>query len=932
MGRLSVAKKGGSDDLSFVRTNEYSQTMKDSASTGAADCKTKASQLREIRQKNIDNAARCGVNLPSGDDSDQSLSSFGDLISECLSCAGLPSYLISQNDNEKNINDILAMSDIYASAFAIRDDLLTRWDAAFLNRDAAPLLAEFDDAQGKIGPLRSMALSSLYKKVRAEDKTAGQVKNDLRAEFVKLDQFKQTLSKAESMFDGYRAQMPAITDSASALAIKNEAVTARDAIGKISHIAGITSFIKMLSTDMEAKTTAENYKTSYDRFVEAYGTVNDLLTFKEGSDFVSLDESDRRMDIILANVENLRGHVLFNNSASKVRGLGAVNLAESFINDNVSAEELIPAFRKRLSKDLAEKYIDSEETLKSFSSDIFEEKVRQFADADDEFVKVTRQEIYMRLAKKRPDLTKDVNSNSGIGIMQHAIKSRGRGVSIRTLISQMGSLLLKICPCMLMSPISVAQYIEPGSLTFDTVIFDEASQIPTAEAVGVLARGNNAVIVGDPNQMPPTTFFQTMQTEETYNAPELVDGDGVFEDLESILDDCLAVSMPSMYLAWHYRSRHESLITFSNRSFYDGKLYTFPSADNRVSKVSLVDMGGVFERGKRRVNEVEANAVADDIYRRFKESGGKPVSIGVVTFNINQQNLIDDLIMAKCAEDRAFEEWLYDQEEPIFVKNLENVQGDERDVILFSVAYGKDEEGKIYMNFGPLNRDGGWRRLNVAVTRSRTEMKVFSSLRPEDIKINDGSSDGVVAFRRFLDYAAGSSAWDADLEVVQSADSNNPIIDRSQSFCGVADQIISRLENEGYTCDKNIGKSSFKVDIGVCDKDEPNVYKLGILLDGTTYYASKTTSAREVSQPSLLKGLGWKLIRVRVIEWWEDPDSVMDAIKDALENKEEPVIETPVTEEAEVSEPSEAEPQAAVEESTEEPQEEQDPPEDVKKN
>ena len=961
LGEMAVAKKGGSDDLSFVRTNEYSQTMKDSTTAAANACKAKAAALREVRQKNIDNAARCGVSLPSGDDSDQSLKSFAELISECLSCSNLPPYLISQTDNEKNINDILAMSDIYASAFAIRDDLLTRWDAAFFNREAAPLLAEFDDAQGKIGPLRSLALSSLYKKIRAEDKTAGQVKNDLRAEFVKLDQFKQTLAKANSIFDGYRAQMPEITDSARANALKNEAVTARDALGKISHIAGITSFIKMLSSDAEARTAAEGYKSSYDGFVESYGAVNDILTFKEGSDFVSLDESDKRMDIILANVENLRGHVLFNNSTAKVRGLGAVNLAESFINGEVTADDLIPAFRKRLSKDLAEKYIDSEECLKSFSSDIFEEKVRQFAEADDEFVKVTRQEIYMRLAKKRPDLTKDVNPRSGIGIMQHAIKSRGRGISIRTLMSEMKDVLLKICPCMLMSPISVAQYLEPGKITFDTVIFDEASQIPTAEAVGVLARGNNAVIVGDPNQMPPTTFFQAMQTEETYDSSNLLDGDGVYDDLESILDDCLAVSMPSMYLAWHYRSRHESLITFSNRSFYDGKLYTFPSADNRVSKVSLVDMGGTFERGKRRVNEVEANAVADDIYRRFKESGGKPCSIGVVTFNINQQNLIDDLIMAKCAEDRSFEEWLYDQEEPIFVKNLENVQGDERDVILFSVAYGKDEEGKIYMNFGPLNRDGGWRRLNVAVTRSRSEMKVFSSLRPEDIKINEGSSDGVIAFRRFLDYAAGSSAWDADLEVAQSADSNNPIIDRSLSFCGVADQIIARLEQEGYTCDKNIGKSSFKVDIGVCDKEEPDAYKLGILLDGSTYNASKTTSAREVSQPSLLKGLGWNLVRVRVIEWWEDPDSVMAEIRAALERKEEKPVEEPVetepvaaedtevaeevqsveevktedvaaAEEPKVDEPVAAEPVVAESEATEEVKEEQDPPEDVKKN
>ena len=890
LGEMAAARAEGTEDLSFIRATEYNQTMRDSVRPAATRCKEDISKVRDAKGKLTESSGRFGVSFPQSDETKESLASLAENVKGCLACSSLPSYFLS-SDTEKSINDITAMSDIYSSAYAMKDDLLTRWNEDFLTRDPEKLLDEYDDAQGKIGPLKSMAVNSLYKKIKDADKTNGKVKDDMRAEFTKLSQFIETRAKADSIYDQYRALMPAVTSSAEAASVKAAADSAREGFSKVSSISGVSSYIKALASDADAKAAAEGFIGSCDELDASYSALNGILNLEGGDNYISLEEAEKKTDIILNNEDRLRSYLLFNHSASRVRGAGSANVAESFIKGEIKGDELVPAFRKKLSRELAVRSIDSEEALKNFSSDIFEEKVRQFAKADDEFVKVTREEIYLSLLKRLPDLKADANSGSVLGILQHAIKSRGRGVSIRTLFSNIGDFILKLCPCMLMSPISVAQYLEPGKINFDTVIFDEASQIPTAEAIGVLARGRNAVIVGDPNQMPPTNFFQAMQTEDENALFDVSDDGIVYDDLESILDDCLAINMPSMYLAWHYRSHHESLITFSNRSFYDGKLYTFPSADNRVSKVTLVDAGGTFDRGKKRVNEVEAKAVVDDIYRRFKEGGGKPCSIGVVTFNINQQNLIDDLISAKCGEDREFEEWVYGQEEPVFVKNLENVQGDERDVILFSVAYGKDEEGKIYMNFGPLNRDGGWRRLNVAVTRSRDEMKVFSSLRPEDIKLNDGSSDGVVAFRRFLDYAYGNSAWDYDLQVVSGADNQSPVIDRSAAFTGVTDEIIRRLENEGYSCDRNIGKSSFKVDIGIADKETPDVYKLGILLDGPSYFASKTTSAREVSQPSLLKGLGWKLLRVRVIEWWESPDKVMDEIISALNKPEEKVPE-----------------------------------------
>ena len=424
-----------------------------------------------------------------------------------------------------------------------------------------------------------------------------------------------------------------------------------------------------------------------------------------------------------------------------------------------------------------------------------------------------------------------------------------------------------------MSPLSCAQFIDPDKIgMFDIVVFDEASQLPTCKAIGVIARGKEAVIVGDPKQMPPTSFFME----------QVDDGDDNFEtdDLESILDDCLAISMPEMFLAWHYRSRHESLITFSNKAFYEGRLYTFPSPDNRQAKVTMVDCGGSFDSGKTRTNRIEAQAVIDEIVRRAHDPVLSKYSVGVVTFNIQQQSLIEDLLDEAASKDPELEKWAYGSEEPVFIKNLENVQGDERDVILFSVGYGKDENGKLIMNFGPLNRDGGWRRLNVAVTRSRIEMKVFSSISPEEIKITDTSSEGVKSFKRFLQYASGSTVWDQDIASTGSSSdrSGTPIIDRNAAFTGIADDICSRFKAIGYETDKGVGKSGFKIDIGVVSPEKDGTYCLGILLDGPVYASSGTTTSREVSQISMLKGFGWNIVRIWSLEWWENPDSVFEKL------------------------------------------------------
>ena len=747
--------------------------------------------------------------------------------------------------------------------------------------------------------MRGAAENGVYKKVRAYD-LKGNRKEYLEQDFKLLIEYKNSIQLAmasvasarvflgelynpAAAFPGFdTAYVEALNENAHAVFSE---FSAFDPTGSLRRLIGSGDVSAVnITNDFNVKVSA--YKTSYDALKATYG-------FEKGAfePFTELLENRKQMAETLKNDSDyLRDRMLFNLMASRCGEYKVSNLVSCYDNGTISGDGIISSFRKGYSKALISQIIDSSEVLRSFSGLVFEKKINELSKVNDDFEKLTRQEIYIRIAKNLPDLSKDANISSTLGILQHAIKSGGRGVSIRTLFSQIGELILKLCPCVLMSPLSCAQFLDPDkSGMFDVVVFDEASQLPTCKAIGVIARGEEAVIVGDPKQMPPTSFFtEQIGDDEDYET----------EDLESILDDCLAISMPQMFLAWHYRSRHESLITFSNKSFYEGRLYTFPSPDDRQSKVTMVSCGGSFDSGKTRTNRTEAQAVIDEIKLRAHDPELSKYSVGVVTFNIQQQTLIEDLLDEEASKDTVLEKWAFGSEEPVFIKNLENVQGDERDVILFSVGYGKDETGKLIMNFGPLNRDGGWRRLNVAVTRSRIEMKVFSSISPEEIRINETSSEGVKAFKRFLQYAGGSAVWDQDIASTGSSSDNSgtPLIDRNASFTGIADDICARFESVGYKTEKGVGKSGFKIDIGVVSPEQDGTYCLGILLDGPVYASSGTTTSREVSQISMLKGFGWNVVRIWSLDWWENPDNVFEKLVNLIkESGKKSSEETSVT-------------------------------------
>ncbi len=398
---------------------------------------------------------------------------------------------------------------------------------------------------------------------------------------------------------------------------------------------------------------------------------------------------------------------------------------------------------------------------------------------------------------------------------------------------------------------------------------DEASQIPVWDAVGAIARGRKVVMVGDPKQLPPTAFFGRAEAD----ADEDSDVD---TDMESILDECLGANLPTMNLSWHYRSRHESLIAFSNHRYYDGGLVTFPSPvteDRAVSFHHVVD--GVYEKGGARTNKPEARALVADLVGRLKDPAFRAsrLTVGVVTFNAEQQRLIEDLLDEERRKAPAIEPYFAeDALEPVFVKNLENVQGDERDVMYFSITYGPDLTGAVSMNFGPMNRDGGERRLNVAVTRARHELRVFSSLRPEQFDLSRTAALGVRDLKHFLEFAERGHRALAEAVRGSVGGFDSPF----------EKAVAGALAQKGWQVHPQVGVSAFRIDLGVVDPDAPGRYLAGIECDGATYHRSATARDRDKLREQVLRGLGWDIVRVWSTDWWHDADGAMEKVNARL--------------------------------------------------
>ncbi|MCC5831230.1 MAG: DUF3320 domain-containing protein [Phycisphaeraceae bacterium] len=540
---------------------------------------------------------------------------------------------------------------------------------------------------------------------------------------------------------------------------------------------------------------------------------------------------------------------------------------------DVLPEELGEGFERTVLEKWLKAVMDQEEVLRRFNSLEHQRRIEQFQELDQRHLTLSRDQLVATLVRSVPRLYAAPSSGSEVGILKREIMRQRSRMPVRKLLRSIPHLLPRLKPCMLMSPLSVAQFLEPDFELFDLVVFDEASQIPVWDAVGAIARGRETIIVGDSRQLPPTSFFSPVVDDESLDPDE----DDVV-DLESILEDCVASRLPTMQLLWHYRSRHESLITFSNYHYYANRLHTFPSvvADHPELGVELRYLEEArYDRSKSRTNRQEAQAVVDELVQRLKQaSNDEERSIGVVTFSLAQQQLVEDLLdEARRMNPEIESAFSGDLFEPVFVKNLENVQGDERATIIMSVCYGPDAEGRVAMNFGPLNREGGERRLNVAITRARRKVLVFSSLRADQIDLSRTSATGVRHLKTFLDYAQRGPAAIAEAVSLPGQGAFDSPFEK---------QVYQALVERGWRVDAQVGCSGYRIDLGVRDPALPGRYLLGVECDGAAYHSGKTARDRDRLRHGVLESLGWTLHRIWSRDWWLDPEREIERLDQRL--------------------------------------------------
>lgn len=467
-----------------------------------------------------------------------------------------------------------------------------------------------------------------------------------------------------------------------------------------------------------------------------------------------------------------------------------------------------------------------------------------------------------------------VSEYTECSLLIHECGKQKRHIALRQLLKRAGNALVSLKPCFMMGPMSVAQYLEPGQIIFDLVVMDEASQIKPEDSIGSVARGTQLIVVGDPKQLPPTNFFDRLIDDANEDEEDMA-----IQHTESILELCMPI-FPVRRLCWHYRSQHQSLIAFSNHSFYNNGLVLFPSP-HKESK----DYGIQYSRVQRgyfvnRCNHEEAKIITNAVRQHFQDRPNE--SLGVIAMNAEQRDQIQRTIDELEKEDSTFRqlrENSYKEQEQLFIKNLENVQGDERDVIFLSMTYGPMEPGGlVHQRFGPINQENGWRRLNVLFTRSRKRMHVFSSMGSSDIIIGHNSKLGVKTLHNFLKYCETGIIYQTDHYTQKLPDSDFEI--------AVADA----LRVEGFECIPQIGVAGFFIDLAVIDPGNPGRFLMGIECDGATYHSAKSVRDRDRLRQAILERLGWRIQRIWSTDWFKNPDAVLvPIIRDLHKSKSEEI-------------------------------------------
>ena len=612
------------------------------------------------------------------------------------------------------------------------------------------------------------------------------------------------------------------------------------------------------------KTFASKIKDIFD----IYGSIErNLYNCYEKTIFdieqISLEVLKNRFDRQLNNIDKLNNWCNFSKLLNKIQELKLIDYIEYCIANQIQDLNIVLCYQKQFYREWIENLLYNITEIKQLPRIPHDELVNLFKKKDKLSFKVNIAEIRAKVSAEKPSIDM-IAQGSPLAILLHEAKKKRKQKGVRQLLNETDDLVQRIKPCFLMSPLSVSTFLSPN-IEFDVVIFDEASQIFPQDSIGAIYRGKQLVVVGDSNQMPPSNFFNSMSDIDDDEQDDLADFESVLDVYSTILPQCR--------LKWHYRSKYEQLIAFSNKNFYDNELITFPSPKSDIKQRGMgVDyhyVDGVFDR-KSKTNMAEAERIVDLVFEHFENYPNR--SLGVVAFSISQQNLIERLITKRRAQDLSKEEFFNsEKDEPFFVKNLETVQGDERDTIIFSVAYAKDSAGKLLLNFGPINRVGGERRLNVAVTRAKCNVQLVSSMHFTDIDLSRTKSVGSKLLREYLDYAEnGEIALERSIVLNQFEEYDSEF----------EMEVCDFLREKGFEVDTQVGCSSFKIDLAL-KRPNSSDYVLAIECDGASYHSSKTARDRDRLRQEILEGMGWHFYRIWSTDWFNNKQTEKERLYNA---------------------------------------------------
>lgn len=804
------------------------------------------------------------------------LISFGELLAKPEAADG--SLLLGEDGNAR-IKTLKAAAELIGRVSAKKRELSAEYDLKVLSLDLMRLQSEWAEACATNFLFRS----GKQKKVRLtlQPYCKGDLPEDIGRDLVALRHLVELATEADILapaFAGMNSLWRGLETNVEPFRLMVIwSVQAREVASSLGARNGdaddLRRHIAMLSTEYgehfapgsELRALCDQLQGSHAEFSKIAKEASAVFGFENVSRLYAMtpgwmDDLAQRLDRWGANMLKAPQWTRWRAAAAYGRSAGLSPLVDAIEAGAVAGDQIARTFEFGYAKWRAAEIVNGDEVLSTFLAEQHEALIEAFGAADQQLSDLAKSVVRTRIGGAVPTRT-NFGANPEWGALAREVDKKAKHIPLRQLFAKIPNVLTQLAPCMMMSPLSIAQYLPPDAKPFDVVIFDEASQIPVWDAIGAIARGSQVVIVGDPEQLPPTSVGQR-------GADEQEDDGGVVKTQQSILDECLSSNLPSLRLTWHYRSRHESLIAFSNAKYYGGELVTFPSPVTKDGAVRFIHVqDGVYERGGAKVNRKEAAAVVAEVVERLKTSDQ---SVGIVTFNGEQQKLIENLLDQERRSDPSLERHFDKTQtpEPLLVKNIENVQGDERDLIIFSVAVGPDSTGRITAQISSLNGDGGHRRLNVAVTRARQELLVFSSMLPDQVDLGRTTARGVVDFKHFLEFAKNGARAIAEAFAATGRGTDSPF----------EDAVLRALEGKGWTVHPQIGVSFFRVDLGIVHPDAPGRYLAGVECDGATYHRSATARDRDRLREMALADLGWRIRRIWSTEWWMDANSALEKI------------------------------------------------------